>query len=431
VKSVPFLPAECDLLLHLLELRTEGLLEVGLDGPRPQLAEAQRAYAEAAADLGFAVLHHGSPDPSVLGRADVPRTVREAMADTPDFLESQPSMVLRLGPELPRERTIMFNAHLDTVSGWEPPRYVDGRFHGRGAIDDKGPAVALLAALRVAVDRLPELGRTTGVLIQLVAGEEGGAMGTFGTRPLIEQGFYGRLNLFCEPTGSRMLPRSTAAMTARVTVDGLDSIDDRPGGGHNASVLLGYLSQHLAERLSGRYDGTRVCVAGLRTGPLHNRVYGTGELLLNLAYENAEVGQRLEEATAAELDSGLAAFTKRFSSVTDFELTAAEAAGVTRLEWLKRGLPALVQRPDSWAESLLGEAVGLPFVPEEEPSFTCDAIWLDGLPDAYTAVYGPGDLDRNNAHAQNEFADASELEAFAASVVTLLTHFARATNGPI
>lgn len=429
MSRIPFLPAERELLLHLIDLRTEGLLEVGKDGPRPRLAEAQLAYAEAAAGLGFTVVRHAAPDPCVLDRPDVPRTVREAFADTPDFLECQPSMVLRLGPELPRARTIMFNAHLDTVSGWEPPRFADGRYHGRGAIDDKGPAVALLTALRVAVKQLPELGRTVGVLIQLVAGEEGGAMGTFGTRPLIEQGHFGRLNIFCEPTGSRLLPRCTAAMTARVTVDGLDSIDDRPGGGHNATVLLGHLAQHLAERLSGRYEGTRVCVAGLRTGPLHNRVYGSGELLLNLAYENSAAGRLLEAAMEAELAHGIAVFSEKFARVADFGLTAAAADQVTSLQWLKRGLPALAEPEDTWARELLGTAAGLPFVPADEPSFTCDAMWLEGLPNTYTAVFGPGDLDRNNAHAQGEFADSEDLETYAASVVDLLTHFARSTNG--
>ncbi|AXE88767.1 M20/M25/M40 family metallo-hydrolase [Streptomyces sp. Go-475] len=428
MKRIPFLPHECELLLRLLEMNTVGLLELGADGPRPRLREAQLAYAEAAAELGFSVAYHGHPDPSALDRRDVPRMVREALADVPDFLECQPSMVLRLGPEMPRERTVMFNVHLDTVSGWEPSRFLDGRFHGRGAIDAKGPAVALLAAVRAAAGLLPELGRTTGVLIQLVSGEEGGAMGVFGTRPLLEQGFVGRLNIFCEPTGSRLLPRSTASMTARVVVDGLDSIDDRPGGGHNASVLLGFLAQHLAERLSHRNDGIRVCVAGLRTGPLHNRVYGTGELLLNLAYEDSLDGRKLEGTMEALLAEGLTAFTEKFRGLPDFRLTAEEAESVTRLEWLKRGLPALVAREDPWAESVL-RAADLPWVPADEPSFTCDAIWLDRFPGTYTTVFGPGDLGSNNAHAQGEFADLADLEAYAAGVARLLRHFTRATNG--
>ncbi|MFF8815559.1 M20/M25/M40 family metallo-hydrolase [Streptomyces pactum] len=418
---VALLPAERRLLLDLMELRTAGPLETGPDGPAPRLWEAQRAYAEAAARTGLTVVHHAAPGPSVLDRAGVPATVREAAAD-PDFLRCQPSMVLRLGPERPAARTVMFNVHLDTVAGWEPPVYRDGRFHGRGAIDAKGPAVALLAGLRHAVDTVPGLGSTTGVLVQVVSGEEGGAMGCYGTRPLVEAGHTGRINIFCEPTRSRLVPRSTAAATARVRVAGTDSIDDMPGGGHNATVLLGFLARHLAERLPGRVPGGRVCVAGLHTGDLHNKVYGSGRLLLNLAYGTADAGAALQAELERELRTGLAAFAELFGGRPDFARTAADAAAITTLDWLKHGLPALDDH-DPWAERLLGEAAGLPYAPPDEPACTCDAIWMHGVPGAYTAVFGPGDLDANNAHADGEYADAGDLEAYAAAVATLLRHF--------
>ncbi|MFC0598364.1 M20/M25/M40 family metallo-hydrolase [Streptomyces palmae] len=425
---VALLPAERRLLLDLIELRTAGPLETGAEGPRPQLWEAQRAFAEAAAAIGFGTVHHAAPDPRVLDREGVPETVREAAATMPDFLACQPSMVLRLGPALPTERTVMFNVHLDTVAGWEPPAYRDGRFHGRGAIDAKGPAVALLAGLRQAVATVPGLGETTGVLVQLVSGEEGGAMGVFGTRPLVEAGHTGRINIFCEPTRSRLVPRSTAAATAQISVAGTDSIDDMPGGGHNATVLLGFLAQHLAERLPGRVDGGRVCVAGLHTGDLHNKVYGSGRLLLNLAYGTTAAGSALQAELERELHAGLAAFTERFADQADFARTATEADRVTALRWLKRGLPALDDQ-DPWAERLLGRTAGLPYAPPTDPACTCDAIWMHGVPGAYTAVLGPGDLDANNAHADGEYADIEDLEGFATSVAALLRHFTREAAG--
>ncbi|MFD4998135.1 M20/M25/M40 family metallo-hydrolase [Streptomyces buecherae] len=419
--------AERELLLRLIGLPTAGPLEVGQDGPRPELWAAQRAYAEAAAELGFTVVHHAAADPAVLELDGVPVTVREAAAAMPDFLECQPSMVLRLGPELPPERTVMFNVHLDTVAGFEPPRYADGRFHGRGAIDAKGPAVALLAGLRAARAAVPALGERVGVLIQLVAGEEGGAMGVFGTRPLVAAGYTGRLNVFCEPTRQLLLPRSTAAATARISVTGQDSIDDRPGGGHNATVLLGHLAHHLARHLPGRVAGGRVCVAGLHTGTLHNKVYGSGHLLLNLAYPTTEAGLALQQALEDELRAGLASFTETFADLPDFALTAREAAQVTRLDWLKRGLPALASS-DPWAERLLTEGAGLRYAPADADAFTCDAIWTHDAPGAYTVVYGPGDLDANGAHADGEHADLADLESFATGVRALLTTFARASE---
>src|SRR5699024_9013769 len=127
-----------------------------------------------------------------------------------------------------------------------------------------------------------------------VSGEEGGAMGTYGTRPLVEQGWVGRLNVFCEPTGLRALPRATASATARIRVDGTDSVDDNPDHGHNATALLGFLAQHLAAGLDSRHRSGRTCVAGLHTGRTHNRVHGTGELLLNLSYASSAEGAAVE-----------------------------------------------------------------------------------------------------------------------------------------
>lgn len=422
--TAQLLDADCDLLVYLLRTPTVGPLEIGPSDPPPRLWEAQRAYAEAAAGLGFIPVHHAAMKPEEIGRDDVPLAVLHAIAAIPGFLDDQPSLVLRLGPPLPREATIMFNVHLDTVSGLEPAGFDGVRFRGRGAIDAKGPAVALLAGIRAALAAEPAIGAGVGVLIQAVSGEEGGAMGTIGTRGLVERGFVGRLNLFCEPTGLRYLPRATAAMTARVRVEGHDAIDDRPERGHNATVLLGFLAQHLGLALATHAADERVCIAGLRTGPLHNRVYGTGELLVNLSYASPEAGRRLESVFAAALRDGLADFTRRFGPTREFALTAAEAASVTRLEWLKRGLPALAGT-DPWCEALLEREAGIARWPDDEPAFTCDAIWMNGVAGAFTAVFGPGDLASNHAHARGEFADLAELERFASGVARILVSFCR------
>ncbi|KDN86649.1 peptidase M20 [Kitasatospora cheerisanensis KCTC 2395] len=64
-------------------------------------------------------------------------------------------------------------------------------------------------------------------------------------------------------------------------------------------------------------------------------------------------------------------------------------------------------------------------MPDEEPAFTCDAIWAADLPDAFTVVLGPGDLGANRAHAEGEFAELAQLEGFASAVARLLVAFAR------
>ncbi|WP_063775082.1 Ldh family oxidoreductase [Streptacidiphilus anmyonensis] len=416
--------ADCALLLDLLALPTAGPLECGPGSPAPELWEAQRRYAGAAAELGFTVLHHAAPPPECVQRDDVPLPVRQAADEEPEFLACQPSLVLGLGPDrAPHTRTVMFNVHLDTVAGSEPVRFDGERFHGRGAVDAKGPAVALLSGLRRALAEQPGLARDTRVLIQAVAGEEGGALGTLGTRPLVEAGYHGRLNVFCEPTGGRALLRSTAAMTARLRVRGRDAIDDRPEAGHNAGVLLGWLAQHLAAMIDDELateDG-QLCVGGLQAGVLHNRVHGSGQLLLNLSYRSPAVGRRLEGLLRDAVADGLRSFATTFRHSRRFALTAAEASAIVHLDWLKRGLPALDGDP-SWLAPLLDRAQVPPW-PAGEPAFTCDAIWMSGLPDAHTVVLGPGSLDTNHAHAHGEFADLAELDAFAAVIPRLLAAF--------
>ncbi|GAA2360525.1 hypothetical protein GCM10009854_44520 [Saccharopolyspora halophila] len=418
---MPFTDDDCELLLDLLATPTVNPLETS---EPPRLWQAQRTYARAAEGLGFQVLQHAPPPADVLDRADVPAAVRRA---GPDFLAEQPSLLLRLGPELPRSATVMFNVHLDTVAGLEPVGLRDGRFTGRGAIDAKGPAVALLSGIRAAVEAETALGQDVSVLVQAVAGEEGGAMGTFGTRPLVEQGHVGRINICCEPTGLRYLPRSTASMTARLLVDGRGAIDDAPDSGDNATVLLGFLAQHLATRLDPADRPGRLCVGGLRTGDRHNRVYGSGELQLNLSYADAREAAAAEAALNAEIDRGLRHFRELFAGTREFARTALDAPAITRVEWLKRGLPCL-NGTDPWAEALLSGA-GAARWPDDEPAFTCDAIWLHDLAESFTAVLGPGRLDANQAHAEGEYADRTELAEFASVVSALLTGFAQHRTG--
>ncbi|GAB2957828.1 M20/M25/M40 family metallo-hydrolase [Saccharothrix stipae] len=210
-----------DLLLRLLDLPTAGPLETTDD---VRLWDAVHLYSEAAEGFGMRTVHLGPARAADVLRHDVPAVVREAIAADPCFLECQPSLVLRVGQSGP---VVMFNVHLDTVAPFEPAGFDGVRFHGRGAIDAKGPSVALLAGVRAAMTD-PAVGRDVSVLIQAVSGAEGGAMGVFGTRPLVEAGYHGSLNLFCEPTSLRYLPRSTAAMTASVQVRGEDAVDDHP-----------------------------------------------------------------------------------------------------------------------------------------------------------------------------------------------------------
>ena len=418
-----FRPSDTDLLLRLMRIDTASPLETGR---LPAVAEAQSLYADYARSLGFAVVHHAPPPPESLVGDDVPLPVRSAAERFgPAFLESQPNLVLSLGPPRPPERTVMFNFHMDTVSGTVPIGQTGTRITGRGAADMKGPGVALLSAVREALRRDARLADRVTILIQCPAGEEGGAMGIHGTRVLTDLGFVGALNVFAEPSGGVYFDRATCTMTARIEVLGEGSTDDDPAAGHNATILLGFLAQHLCEELADHVEthGGKLCIAGLHTGESHNRVYGAGQLLVNLAYGSADLGRQIGEWVETSATRGLAEFAARFARHALTRRTAREAHEILRVTWLKRGLPPLANR-HAPLEQLLART-GLVRNPDDRPdrAFTCDAIWGQG-PDRYAIVFGPGSLGANGCHTEREFIDLDDLDVYVGRVADVIGTFA-------
>jgi acetylornithine deacetylase/succinyl-diaminopimelate desuccinylase-like protein len=420
VSAAPLFNGEHErLLLDLLRTPTVTPMETGRSSA---IVDAQRLLAARACAVGFAVELHEAPPPSSLDAACVPVAVRamaERMGDA--FLAGQPNLVLRLGPSRERARTVMFNVHVDTVGGGPPVSADADRFTGRGAVDMKGPAVALLAGLEAALVQRPRLAERLTILMQCVAGEEGGAMGVHGTRVLVERGLVGRLNVFAEPTRGRWIDSCRATATACVEVDGDGATDDYPDAGHNASLLLGHVATALAEALDVPVAarGGALCVAGIQTGTTHDRVYGRGRLLVNIAYRDAADGAALEQVAEDAFAAALEGFTKRFAAVAVARRSAADARAICRLRWLKRGLPALRNR-DPAIERLLADA-GLQRLPAEE-AFTCDAIWGRAA-GCHTIVFGPGSLREDGAHTARESVSREDLETYARAVARLVGAF--------
>ncbi|MFG2824972.1 peptidase M20 [Kitasatospora sp. NPDC048365] len=404
------LPVDCELLLHLLQTPPA-------TPPGPHGVRAMERYAAAADRLGLATVHFGSPLPAELDRPDVPPAVRRAVAEQPGYLADRPSLVLRLGPARSPARTVMVNVRLDAAPGSAPVSFDGRRVRGPGANGGAGPAVALLAGIRAALAMAPALVERITVLVQLAAG---GAGGVLGTRPLVERGYVGALNVFCEPTGLRWLPRATAASTARLRVRGEDAAAGRTDGRIEAAVLLGFLAQYLARELADR----PVRVGGLAAGPLPGVAAGDGELLLQLPYGDAAAGRAAERAVEAAVAGGLARFRADFADLPGLARTAGECARITAVDWLQRGLPVLDSHHPA-LERLLTRA-GFARWPGEEPAFVSDAIWTAGLPDTLTVLFGPGTAAPATGDS-GESVDLDRLDEFADAVARLLTAFAAST----
>jgi acetylornithine deacetylase len=119
-------------------------------------------------------------------------------------------------------RRVCLNGHVDVVGpGTAPWRHgpwsgavEDGRLHGRGSVDMKGAVVAslhALAALRAAG------GRTPTVVLQCVASEEDGGLGTFAA---LERDSRFDAALIPEPTGFDVVCAQAGALTFRCVIPG-------------------------------------------------------------------------------------------------------------------------------------------------------------------------------------------------------------------
>lgn len=410
-----------EVLLELLAIDTVSPVERGRTSRMP---EAQALFARHAVEAGLERVYYNAPPKAALSSEGVPTSVLDRFAEMGEaFLANQPNAVFEWGKG-GFDRTIMFNIHLDTVSDLLPVRRDGDVIHGRGAVDVKGLAVALLVGIRDAVTGLrDDLG--VRILVQAVSGEEGGAMGVYGTRHLVERGYVGRLNVVVEPTELGYLDRSTAAMTARVSVDGVGSTDDEAASGQNATILLAAIAHYITVEVAPLVAraGGRLCVAGICTGHTHNRVSGSGSLLLNIAYDAPDVALAVEEIVERGFHQALDNIEGLLMPIEIARVSAEGARKITRLTWLKRRLPTLANR-DPFMEEVLA-AASIPRHDESGPiqPFTCDAIWLQGE-GRHVIIYGAGGLGRNGAHTDCEFVHRSELIEYATGVTRLIAAIA-------
>lgn len=133
-----------------------------------------------------------------------------------------------------RPGRIALNGHVDVVSpGTEPWRLgpwsgavEDGRLHGRGSVDMKGPVIAALhAMLALRATDHPE------VVLMAVPSEEDGGLGTFAE---LERDDRFDAALLPEPTGLRVVCAQAGALTFKGEIRGVAAHAAERLAGHSA-----------------------------------------------------------------------------------------------------------------------------------------------------------------------------------------------------
>jgi acetylornithine deacetylase/succinyl-diaminopimelate desuccinylase-like protein len=123
-------------------------------------------------------------------------------------------------------QSVAVNAHLDVVAPFFPPCVKGGTVFGRGACDDKGPAVSIVAALKVLSEVMPAAGLkwNRNVVAMLVVEEETGGNGSLSLvidRDLKQ--LYDSV-VVCECTGLKFYPANRGAVWYRADLNAPEGV---------------------------------------------------------------------------------------------------------------------------------------------------------------------------------------------------------------
>lgn len=316
-----------------------------------------------------------------------------------EVFPGRPNIIAKI-PGRDRSRTLVLEAHMDTVSvaGMEippfEPRVADGKMFGRGSCDTK----AGLAAMMHAVALIHESGiqPPCDLWLAAVVDEE------FSYRGVVKlcEGLRADAALVAEPTGLRAVIASKGVVRWRIAVQGRSAHSGKPHLGvnaiqHMARILLLLERDH--ERLA-EHSHPLLGPATLNVGVIK------GGVQVNFVpdYCVIEVDRRLlpGETVRGVLDhyQTLMSSLKLEHPTLDFRMEEPMLTDMA-LQTDPRAAPAVLASHLLSEMGLDGSLCGVPFGSDASKLSAC------GVP---SIVIGPGSIDQ--AHAAVEYVDLAEVE---------------------
>jgi acetylornithine deacetylase len=310
--------------------------------------------------------------------------------------------------------TLILNGHSDVVPAgdldrWTVPPFQGtvkgGKIYGRGAADMKGGLCCALFAVRAL--RQAGVKLNGAVMIQSVAGEEDGGLGTLAT---IERGHSGDAAIILEPTQLMIAPAQAGALSFRITIpgkaahgalryEGVDPMD------HFAAIhdALRKLEQCRNQRLQHPLFADYAIPYAICVGKMHAGIWAStvAESLVMEGRYGVGIGEDIAAAQS--------------------ELEAAIFETAQQDPWLQQHVPIVEWWGASYAPA--DTAIDHPIVTALAEGFediTNRAPRIQGMPfgadmhllvhqgNIPTVIFGPGDI--RQAHVPDEFVSIDQLE---------------------
>jgi acetylornithine deacetylase len=292
-------------------------------------------------------------------------------------------------------RSLMLNAHLDTVSVDamdDPftPRLEDGRLYGRGSYDMKGALAAAMLATRDAA----AAGLAGDVVLAAVADEE---LGSVGTQAVVER-LQTDAAIVCEPTELRVATAHRGFVAFEIETSGVAAHGSMPELGDDAIAKIAPVLARIAERDA---ELAREQHPLLRCGSIHASLVAGGQDLFSYAARCV-----------------LGAERRTLPGETGVEEELRAIAGDAELRVLVARDPFEIDRGHELVGTVLAAAsetgvVGMPFWTD------AGLIAAAGIP---TVLYGPCGT---GAHAAVEWVEIASLERCREVYLQAALHWSR------
>lgn len=235
-------------------------------------------------------------------------------------------------------QSVALNGHIDVVAPYWPPRVEGGTVFGRGACDDKGPVVSIVAALRVLAEVMAQAGLKwqRNVVTMLVVEEETGGNGSLSLAMDRELKQLYDSVVVCECAGLRFYPANRGAVWYRAEL--------KPPAGVSALEMFAFINEEMEkEGAAIRAESRHQLFPQRPVQTCHGIIGGYGEHPSRICGEVSFVvrfDRRPDAATEALvrdcLEAGLAGYIGLYGDKSQVEDPAAGKPMVARHYDLRR-----------------------------------------------------------------------------------------------